>query len=164
MLRTRPSPLCATSAMRHITVLVERVYKSVFLRRSRFVYCGRTQGHATAGFFVPICPHVSCRQEPGQCTSYDKKSIRKSVMRVRIPEGTWCLEWHRDVPMSHAHISTCERTHGRQQNRPRPTAVVGCRRTPTMTVPSTPINMTVLSDLRRPSTTRFSDDHHRHIG
>ena len=64
-------------ARRRLAVLVERVYKSAFLRRCRFVYCGRTQGHATAGFFVPICPQVSCRQEPGQCASYDKKSVRK---------------------------------------------------------------------------------------
>ena len=79
-------------ACRRLAVLVERVYKSAFLRRSRFVYSGRTQGHATAGFFVPICPHVACRQEPGQGASYDKKSIRKVVVRVRIPEATWCLE------------------------------------------------------------------------
>jgi hypothetical protein len=81
MLRTCPNPLRAHSAARLVAVVLARVGKRAFLRRSRFVYCGRTQAHVTAGSFVPICPYVAC----GPDRSIGDDTDRSVSVRFALP-------------------------------------------------------------------------------
>jgi hypothetical protein len=81
-------------------LVVWRVQKSAFLRRSRFVSCVRTQVHVTVCLFVRICLYVTCTKKNLGNSEYERVCAHTKTRQIALG-----LFWaHRWMEMTLPHI------------------------------------------------------------
>ncbi len=85
-----------------VSLVVWRVQKSVFLRRSRFVSCVHTPVHVTVWLFVRICLHVTCTKKNLGNIEYERVCAHTKTRQIDLG-----LFWaHRWMEMTLTHIES----------------------------------------------------------